>query len=163
MASDENAEPNLGGEPGHLAPPKAATAGAAPKRKRGAASTKAPHSQRRALADGTAAAPAGAGGKAKATAVSQPRHQAKRIRSHTNPPPPPSTVIVPASCFPKEECKENGGKGWSATVTPAAKGQVRVTFTHARDEAGRRFASVAMRASALTCVEAQTLGEGGPR
>ena len=162
MASDENAEPNVGEAPDHPAPPKAASAGAAPKRKRGAALTSAPRNQRRALADSAPAALAKADGKVKAKALARPHHMVKRGRLHTSLAPPPLTAIVPASCFPNEECNENGGRGWSATAVPTAKGQVRVTFTHARDEAGRRFASVAMRASALTYVEAQTLSGGEP-
>ena len=156
-ASDENTEPNSGGAPHQPSPPKAATAGAGTKRKRGAASTTAPRRQRRALSDSAPSARAEADREVKAKAVARPQRRAKRGCLRTSPTPPPSTVIVPASCFPSEECSENGGRGWSATVTPAVKGQVKVTFTHARDESGRRFASVVMRASALTYVEASAL------
>ena len=53
--------------------------------------------------------------------------------------------------------------GPAGTTKPRGpKGNVKMTFTHTRDEAGRRFASVAMRASALTYVEAQALSGGEP-
>ena len=58
-------------------------------------------------------------------------------------------VMVPASVFPGEACRENGGKGWTATTSPHRKGTLRVTFTHARDDSGARFRPVHLKS---TCV-----------
>ena len=84
------------------------------------------------------------------TRPSAPAANAPRSRRRADPRPAPRPVLVPAACFPREICEENEGRGWSAVATPAVAGKVRVTFTRARDDAGRRFASVAMRSSALT-------------
>ena len=149
-ASDADTKPEV-------APPAAPSASAASKRPGGAAPAKAPRRRRRVSADSEPDRGARAAVAAQAKPPARPGPAAKGCR-RSSPPPPSVTVLVPASCFPTEVCNENGGRGWTATATPAAKGHVKVTFTHARDEAGRRFASIAMRASALTYVEATTLG-----
>ena len=152
-ASDENAEPNTTEAP-QPPGPKPKQPSAAP-RKRGATRAESPRRDRRALAPTTLAVVAHAEAKAKTRPSARPAPLAKRRRLGATSAPPADAVIVPATCFPDEDCSENGGAGWSATATLSAKGCVNVTFTHARDEAGRRFASVAMRASALTYVEAR--------
>ena len=58
-------------------------------------------------------------------------------------------VMVPASVFPGEACRENGGKGWTATTSPHRKGTLKVTFTHARDDSGAKFRPVHLKS---TCV-----------
>ena len=84
------------------------------------------------------------------TRPSAPATNAPRSRRRANPRPAPHPVLVPAACFPREICEENEGRGWSAVATPAIAGKVLVTFTRARDDAGRLFASIAMKSSALT-------------
>ena len=58
-------------------------------------------------------------------------------------------VLVPARHFPKEECFENGGLGWTAIATRITRGAARVTFVSARDPRGRPYAPVKMEISAL--------------
>lgn len=88
------------------------------------------------------------GGFGEAPARSTP---APRGSSHSNVFAIGAKVLVPATVYPSYPCRENEGRGWTATVLQRSRDAVRLEFTSA-DSSGAAFEPVWLKSAVLIAV-----------
>ena len=60
-------------------------------------------------------------------------------------------VLVPATVYPSYPCRENEGRGWTATVLQRSRDAVRLEFASA-DSSGAAFEPVWLKSAVLIAV-----------